>query len=145
MAAPRDAAREFGGPPLGAKRSALPGHLKREPHCYEAPRFIDCEYSAPGGLHYVVYGDEITRKQVRRGGSPTHWPFGLTGEETPGVLKAKLRTRYGLRFSPDVRHTGGTTLSAPVPPDPSQCGLYFEFGLSDRLEQATLYCTTPED
>jgi hypothetical protein len=140
-----DAVRQFGGPPLGAKRGTLPRSVWRDPGCYETPKFIDCEYAAPGGMHYLVYGDEVTRKQVRRDGSQTHWPYGLTGEEAPAALKAKLRAQYGLKFEADIRHTAGTTVSAPIPPDPSQCGLHFEFGLSDRLEQATLYCSTPED
>jgi hypothetical protein len=137
--------RQFGGPPLGAKRSALPHDLRREPNCYETSKFVDCEYEAASGMHYLVYGDEITRKQVRRVESGTHWPYGLTGQETPAALKAKLQTRYGLRFRSDVSQLDGTILTASVPPDPDRCAIYFEFGRSSRLDQATLYCLTPED
>jgi hypothetical protein len=142
--APPDAVRAFGGPPLGAKWGRLPPHLRREPNCYVTRKFVDCEFAAQGGVYYLVYGDEITRKEVRRTEGVTGWPLGLTGHETPTVLKQKLRARYRLRFVADVSDTDGILVSAPTAPDPNSNSLDFRFSKTGRLTKVTLFRETPE-
>ena len=146
LATPLDAVRAFGGPPLGAKWTRMPAHVRPGPNCEVTVKFIDCEFAAPGGLHYLVYGQEITRKEVRRIASGTKWPFGLTGRETPATLKAKLAARYGLKFIPDVvGENSALVLTAPTTGSRTADSLFFTFTKAGRLMEVTLWVETPED
>ena len=146
QATPHDAVRAFGGPPLGANWIRLPPHSRREPNCYVSRKFVDCEFAGPDGIHYLVYGLEITRKEVRRAGLATKWPLGLTGRESPAELKAKLGARYGLKFQHEVEYAEeGPVLIAPTPGDPDADSLYFTFSKTGRLMKVTLFVETPED
>jgi hypothetical protein len=145
QASPASAAREFEGPPLGAKVGRLPPHLRRSDDCFVSRQFIDCEFTGPGGIHYVMRGDELVRKEVRRTAGETRWPYGLNGDETPEAIKEQLSTKYALRFNPDIALDGGRLLSAPTDERSGRCGLNFFFDAQSRLASATLYCTPPGD
>ncbi len=142
VASPASAARDFEGPPLGAKMRQLPPHLRRADDCFVSRTFVDCEFTGSGGIHFVVRGDEVVRKEVRRSDrEETKWPYGLTGLETPDAIKTQLTLKYGLRFNPDIPLDGGLLLSAPTDARSGRCGLNFFFDTNVRLISATLYCT----
>ena len=87
---------DFGAAALGDGLDKLPKDVERLPHCvvYDRKR-ADCEFLDKSGVSYVVFGDLITRKNIRisRRGSPTKLPFGLTPADTVENIVKKLSAR----------------------------------------------------
>lgn len=86
---------DFGRPPLGSTVDALPATVEpATENCVIEDGYIDCEYYADG-IVYTVFGDMITRKEIRlddNNGSDD-LPFSIEEEDGPGEIRRKMATQ----------------------------------------------------
>jgi hypothetical protein len=122
---------DFGEAALGTSWNKLPAALQPSQSCLaeQAKTNAPCEATDSAGVTYVVRGDHLSAKEIRRADPLAQLPDGFSWSDTPADGDRKMREAFQLKTLKVQRSADGTVI------DTGNCflarrgGEYFRFYL----------------
>ena len=92
---------DFADPPLGSDWHEVPQGATRGPNCLVQENYVDCEFVGKDGVYYLVFGTEVTRKEVRRASTQeaAALPFGLHFGDSAARVRQQMESLHSIELN----------------------------------------------